>query len=226
MFRKKLFRTLLPLCLFVVICGVHSQGGPADTSWHTFDAPDTSGSENISEAAIIPAAYLKTQSFINTYIRKNSHGLARLRKRSAKYFTVIEPVLKRYEIPDELKYLAVVESGFNTTLVSNRGAGGIWQLMPVTARQLGLAVNEETDERFHVQKSTVASAKYLKRLYKEFGDWLLVVAAYNSGPGHVSRAIRKTGSRDFWDIQHLLPAQTRNHVKKFISIQYYFESGS
>jgi membrane-bound lytic murein transglycosylase D len=226
MFQKKLFRTGLPFCFMLVISGVHSQSEQAAYSYRLLNPPDTTSTESPVVSSSVTDPGDNAMPFVTLYIKKNRYGLVKLKKRSEKYFSIIEPVLERYEIPAELKYLAVVESAFNTTLVSNRGAAGLWQLMPVTASQLGLKVNEESDERFNIHKSTVASAKYLKKLYKEFGDWLLVVAAYNSGPGHVSRAIRISGSRDFWQLQHLLPAQTRNHVKKFISVQYYFESES
>ena len=122
-----------------------------------------------------------------------------------------------------MKYLAVVESGLKTNLVNSIGAAGIWQLMPTTAQELGLKVTAGYDERLHIYKSTKAITKYLNQLYDQYGDWLLVVAAYNSGPLYVNRAIRLSGSRDFWKLQNWLPAETRNHVKKFVSIQYYFE---
>ncbi len=95
--------------------------------------------------------------------------------------------------------------------------------MPATARILGLKVNRSHDERTDYFKSTHAAAKYLKDLYTEFGDWLLVIAAYNGGPGNVYSAIRKSGSRNFWNLQYYLPAESRTHVKKFIGTHYIFE---
>jgi membrane-bound lytic murein transglycosylase D len=100
---------------------------------------------------------------------------------------------------------------------------GPWQLMPVTARILGLKVTRKTDERTNYVKSTHAAARYLNDLYDQFGDWLLVIAAYNGGPGNVMRAIRKSRSTNFWDLQYYLPAESRNHVKKFIGTHYIFE---
>jgi membrane-bound lytic murein transglycosylase D len=122
-----------------------------------------------------------------------------------------------------MKYLAVIESDLKTTAVSRVGAKGMWQLMPGTARDLGLKVTKKYDERTHAYKSTVAAAKYLRDLYAEYGDWLLVLAAYNGGPGKVNYAIRKSGSRNFWVLQHYLPAESRGHVKRFIGTHYYFE---
>jgi membrane-bound lytic murein transglycosylase D len=122
-----------------------------------------------------------------------------------------------------LKYLAVIESRLKSKAVSGAGAAGPWQLMPITARDLGLKVTRTRDERLDYSKSTHAAAKYLKYLYGQFQDWLLVIAAYNGGPGYVYNAIKKSRSRNFWDLQYLLPEETRNHVKKFISTHYMFE---
>jgi membrane-bound lytic murein transglycosylase D len=95
--------------------------------------------------------------------------------------------------------------------------------MPTTAREIGLKINGKYDERTHFYKSTVAAAKYLKSLYGYFGDWLLVLAAYNSGPGTVFKAIHKSGTRNFWALQAFLPAESRGHVKRFIATHYFFE---
>lgn len=158
------------------------------------------------------------------YVRKNSWGLEKLKENSQSNLTVINSVFTKYEIPHELKYMAVVESNLNTNIVCNStGATGIWQLMPVTARELGLEVNDDRDERLHIGKSSAAAAKYLKQLYTEFGDWLLVIAAYNAGPAKVTRAINLSGNTDFWQLQNFLPAETRNHVKRFMSVLYFFE---
>ncbi|HWC52389.1 MAG TPA: lytic transglycosylase domain-containing protein, partial [Chitinophagaceae bacterium] len=123
----------------------------------------------------------------------------------------------------ELKYLAVVESYLATTVKSQSGAAGIWQLMPASAKILGLNKTTINDERLQVSRSSVAAAKYLKQLYDEFGDWLLAIAAYNAGSGRIHRAIKQAGSSDFWLLQNYLPAETRNHVKRFIGVHYFFE---
>jgi membrane-bound lytic murein transglycosylase D len=132
--------------------------------------------------------------------------------------------LEKYGLPAELKYLAVIESELKSTATSWAGAVGPWQLMPETARVLGLKVNRKVDERKSYTKSTNAAALYLRDLYNEFGDWLLVIAAYNGGPANVYAAIKKSqGSRNFWKLQYYLPAETRMHVKKFIGTHYVFE---
>jgi membrane-bound lytic murein transglycosylase D len=111
----------------------------------------------------------------------------------------------------------------NSSAVSCAGAVGPWQFMAPTAKNYGLKITKYKDERRDYNKSTHAAAKYLKYLYNEFGDWLLAIAAYNGGPGYVYSAIKKSKSRNFWDLQYHLPAETRNHVKKFISTHYIFE---
>lgn len=172
-----------------------------------------------------PQIVLNTQAaqYVDHYIKKEDYTLQKVKQRSDPYFKLIESIFKKYELPVQLKYLAVVESELKRTSVSHMGAAGPWQLMPVTARELGLKITAKNDERTHYYKSTTAAAKYLKRLYTLFDDWLLVIAAYNSGPGTVYKAIKKSGSRNFWQLQHHLPTETRLHVKRFIGVHYFFE---
>jgi membrane-bound lytic murein transglycosylase D len=124
-----------------------------------------------------------------------------------------------------MKYLAVIESRLRTSAHSRVGAAGMWQLMPQTARELGLKVSKGVDERRHFAKSTRAAANYIKALHTQFDDWLLVVAAYNCGAGNVLKAIKRGGSRDFWAIEKFLPDETRAHVKRYIGAHYYFHGG-
>jgi membrane-bound lytic murein transglycosylase D len=132
-----------------------------------------------------------------------------------------EKYLKQYNLPEELKYLSLIESGLETKAVSNKGAGGLWQFMPYTARGgFGLRVDGNVDERYDPEKATIAACKYLKQLYEIFGDWHLALAAYNTGPGNVKRAIRKCGKSDFWGIYECLPKETRAYVPKFIAMDY------
>jgi len=141
------------------------------------------------------------------------------------YLKTIDKVFTQYQIPLELKYLAIIESKLKSNARSGVGAVGYWQFMPGTAKTLGLRITAKYDERQHIWKSTVAAAKYLTDLYGYFEDWLLVIAAYNSGPGPVLNAIKKSGSRSFWKLQNFLPKETRLHVKRFIATHYYFEGG-
>jgi membrane-bound lytic murein transglycosylase D len=162
--------------------------------------------------------------FVQDYMEKNGEDLRKMRSWARPYFNMMDGVLRKYGLPAELKYLAVIESELKSTATSWAGAVGPWQLMPQTARELGLKVNRARDERTDYHKSTHAAAKYLRDLYREFGDWLLVIAAYNGGPANVYSAIKKSqGSRNFWKIQYFLPGETRMHVKKFIGTHYIFE---
>jgi membrane-bound lytic murein transglycosylase D len=162
-------------------------------------------------------------SFVKKYIKNSNECLVGVRKRSTIPFTIIDSVLRQYHLPVELKYLAVIESELKPSALSHVGARGPWQLMPATAHVLGLKVTRQNDERTNYYKSTIAAAKYLKDLYAEFNDWLLVLAAYNGGPKPVYNAIRESGSRNFWVLQNYLPSESRDHVKKFIATHYYFE---
>jgi len=161
--------------------------------------------------------------FVQDFIEKNNKDLESMKSWGRPYFNMIDGILVQYGLPRELKYLAVIESNLKSNSVSWAGAVGPWQLMPATARLLGLRVTRNYDERRNYGKSTRAAAKYLRDLYTEFGDWLLVIAAYNGGSAHIYTAMKKSGSRNFWDLQYYLPAESRNHVKKFIGTHYIFE---
>jgi membrane-bound lytic murein transglycosylase D len=162
-------------------------------------------------------------AFVRNYIQKNNETLESVKERSHSPFKTMDQVFTKYGLPVELKYLAVIESELNPSAMSPVGAAGPWQLMPATAKILGLKVSAGNDERKLYGKSTKAAALYLRDLYTEFGDWLLVMAAYNCGPGPVYTAIRKSGSHNFWALQAYLPGESREHVKKFIATHYYFE---
>jgi len=191
-------------------------------------------SNNVSEddTMAYTAAAVKTNNFqlnrnavrfVRNYLQKNNEGLVKIKQRSRSPFRTMDQVFKKYGLPLQLKYLAVIESELKQTAVSRVGAVGPWQLMPATAKILGLTVTPANDERKQYGKSTKAAALYLRDLYSEFGDWLLVMAAYNCGPGPVYTAIHKSGSRNFWNLQAYLPGESREHVKKFIATHYYFE---
>lgn len=161
--------------------------------------------------------------FVKKYIKNSVECLIGVKKRSLIPFNIIDSVFSRYDLPVELKYLAVIESELKPAALSRVGARGPWQLMPGTALDLGLKITRQCDERINYYKSTGAAAKYLRDLYAQFGDWLLVLAAYNAGPKPVYAAIRESGSKNFWILQDYLPAESRDHVKKFIATHYYFE---
>jgi len=174
---------------------------------------------NINRASLNPKAI----SFVEDYVRKQRKKMEDLKSWGRPYFDMIDAILTQYGIPKEMKYLAVIESHLKTYATSWAGAVGPWQFMPATARRMGLRVTNYIDERTDYVKSTRAAARYLKELYGQYEDWLLVIAAYNGGPGNVNSAIRKSGSRDFWELQSYLPLESRNHVKKFIATHYIME---
>lgn len=187
------------------------------------EMPPAVASANMVYAA--PKVKLNKQAlqFADHYIKTSQEDLVSIKKRSSTPFSIMDAIFSRYGLPVELKYLAVIESELKTSALSHVGALGPWQLMPETAQDLGLKITRQYDERTSYYKSTKAAALYLRDLYGKFGDWLLVLAAYNAGPKPVINAIRKSGSRNFWALQNFLPAETRGHVKRFIATHYYFE---
>lgn len=164
--------------------------------------------------------------FCRSYLKSRRKTLSVVQQRSLKHFALMHNVLKKHGLPREVIYLAVIESALNNKALSPAGAVGPWQLMTGTAQLMGLTVNAKRDDRTDWYKSTNAAAKYLKYLYKELGDWLLVMAAYNSGPVPVKRAIARTGSNNFWDIKKYLPRETQGHVLAFIATASIFENMS
>jgi membrane-bound lytic murein transglycosylase D len=186
-------------------------------------AVDGSTSENYFDGKDKAPLNKHVKQFVKTYIQQNRQNLYTIKQRSIFPFIMIDSVFNRYGLPVQLKYLAVVESELKTKAVSKVGAVGLWQLMPATSRILGLKINSRCDERKNYYKSTRAAARYLKDLHEEFGDWLLVFAAYNGGEGAVYSAIRQSGSKNFWTLQPYLPEETREYVKKIIATCYYFE---
>jgi membrane-bound lytic murein transglycosylase D len=161
--------------------------------------------------------------FVEDYIQKFGAHLEGMKTWAQPYFNLMDNILISNNIPKEMKYLAVIESNLKPWATSWVGAVGPWQFMPATGRNMGLVINGYTDERTNYYKSSQAAARYLKILYSQLGDWLLVIAAYNGGPGRVFSAIRKSGSRNFWELQNYLPLESRNHVKKFIATHYIME---
>jgi membrane-bound lytic murein transglycosylase D len=165
----------------------------------------------------------KAISFVQDYVKKEGSDLNKMKNWGRPYFDVMDNILSKYRLPVELKYLSVIESELKSSAVSWAGAVGPWQFMPATARLMGLRVSRYADERTDFYKSTHAAARYLTELFGIYGDWLLVIAAYNGGPSRVDAAIRKSGSRNFWNLQYYLPSESRIHVKKFIATHYIME---
>jgi len=137
------------------------------------------------------------------------------------YFPMIEDIFDSYGLPAELKYMAIIESALNPNAVSRVGATGLWQFMYSTGRFYGLTINSVVDERRDPVKSTHAAAKFIKDLYNIYNDWILVIAAYNCGPGNVNKAIRRSGNRkDYWEIYYRLPRETRGYIPQYVAATY------
>ncbi|MBA3829198.1 MAG: lytic transglycosylase domain-containing protein [Taibaiella sp.] len=162
--------------------------------------------------------------FMRKYFEAHNQTLNCVKGRGNTQFSLLDNVLEKNKMPTQLKYLAVIESALDHNAVSHAGAVGPWQLMQSTAKLMGLTVNHGRDDRRDWYKSTNAAAKYLSILYGQLNDWLLVIAAYNSGPGPVRRAIARTGSHNFWDIKPYLPHETQGHVLAFIATASIFEN--
>ena len=170
----------------------------------------------------IPLVYNdKIHAFINYFTVRDREYTRLMMRRKNLYFPLFEKYLAKYKLPDELKYLAIIESGLNPRAVSRVRAVGLWQFMSATGRYYGLNNNWYIDERMDPEKSTDAACRYLRDLYRMFNDWELALAAYNTGPGNVRRAIRRSGyKKSFWEIYPNLPRETRSYVPQFVAIIY------
>ena len=161
--------------------------------------------------------------YMDSYLIKDKQLISKMLALSQHYFPIFEQKLDKYNLPLELKYLSVVESSLNTRAKSFSGALGLWQFMYPTAKEYGLRVTSYIDERLDPLKSTEAACKYFLKLYDLFGDWNLVLAAYNGGPGYIQRKMISTGHDNYWDLRPHLRTETRNYVPKFIAITYLME---
>ncbi len=162
----------------------------------------------------------KVRSYLNIYLLQRPQHTAEMLGWAAVYFPIFERELAAAGLPTDLKYLTIVESALNPNALSKSGAGGLWQFMKPTARECGLVINSYVDERMDPEKSTRAAVKYLKQLYNQFGNWELVMAAYNAGPGRVRSAVRRAGTSDYWKMARYLPKETRSYVPGFIAASY------
>ena len=161
------------------------------------------------------------QKFIDRYAGRLRHSISYMLGASNFFMPIFEEALEAYQLPLELKYLPIIESALNPKAVSRVGATGLWQFMLATGKQYGLQVNTLVDERRDPIKSSYAAARYLSDLYKIFGDWNLVIAAYNCGPENINKAIHRAGGeKDYWQIYPYLPKETRGYVPAFIAANY------
>lgn len=166
----------------------------------------------------------RVMAFINYFTVRNRDYSREMLRREAVYIPIFEKYLKKYDLPDELKYLPIIEAGLNPKAVSGPRAVGLWQFMRPTAREQGLKIDWYIDERMDPEKATEAACKYIKWLHSYFKDWKMTLAAYNSGIGNVNRAKRRAGYKnDFWEVYRYLPRETRSYVPQFAAILYTME---
>jgi membrane-bound lytic murein transglycosylase D len=162
------------------------------------------------------------RNHINVYTIKQRDKFSAVLGLGYYYFPMIEDIFDSFGLPTELKYMAVIESALNPNAVNRHsGATGLWQFMYSTGHMYGLTVNSLIDERKDPVKATYAAAKYIKDLYKIYNDWILVIAAYNCGPGNVNKAIKRSGNKkDYWDIYYRLPRETRGYIPQYVAAAY------
>ncbi len=164
------------------------------------------------------------ENIIKSFLKNRKRSFERLMAVSEYYFPLFEEALARKNVPLEIKYLAVVESALNPKAVSRMGATGLWQFMYQTGKQYGLKIDSYVDERSDPLKASEAAANYMTNMFKIFGDWDLVLASYNSGPGNVSKAIRRSGGQqNYWNIRKNLPKETQGYVPAFLATMYIYE---
>jgi len=173
---------------------------------------------NISHISFNYNDIVKTS--IKSYEGNNKRLISRMLSLSEYYFPIFEECLDKYDLPLELKYLSIVESALKPEARSKSGARGLWQFMYPTGKEYGLDVNSYIDERLDPYKSTEAACQYFVKLYDIFGDWHLVLAAYNGGPGYIQRKMISTGKDNYWDLRPYLRRETRNYIPKFIAVSY------
>ncbi len=164
------------------------------------------------------------ERYIRVFLKNRRETLPELMDRATYFFPIFEEYLDKYDLPMEIKYLAVIESALNTTANSRSGAKGLWQFMLTTGKHFGLQIDSYIDERYDVLKSTDAACQYLSYLHKTFDNWNLALAAYNSGAGNVKKAIKRSGGEtDYWKIRQYLPKETRGYLPAFYATFYIFK---
>jgi membrane-bound lytic murein transglycosylase D len=171
---------------------------------------------------IMPMPYNEhVKKYVDYFLYKRPNFVKQMLERKEFYFPIFEQYLAKHGIPDEMKYLALLESGLNPTAISHAKAVGLWQFMSPTGKEYGLKINDYTDERMHIEKSTEASFRYLTWLYNYFHDWELALASYNTGPGNLRRAIRKSGGKtDYWELHNYIHRDTRAYVPQWEALNY------
>jgi membrane-bound lytic murein transglycosylase D len=184
--------------------------------------PDSVIIERLSRIpSVVNLTYNKiVKAHMKVYLQKKREMSETILGLTEYYFPIIEPILDKYKLPYELKYMAIIESALNPRARSRVGASGLWQFMYFTGKSYGLKIDSYIDERYDPVKATKAACEYMIDMYEMFGDWSLVIAAYNCGAGNVKKAIRRSGKRNYWDIYYHLPRETRGYIPAFIAASY------
>lgn len=221
--RAKLFIGLIISGLFLRSISLEANTPEKDCKTYYLDIEENIISDRLSCIENdVPLPYNRiVKGFIDYFVVRNRDYTKAVLNQKELFFPIFEEALERHNLPDELKYLAIVESGLNPKAVSPAYAVGLWQFVNGTGRYYGLKADILIDDRMDPYLSTEAACKYLKSLYGMFNDWPLALAAYNCGPGNVRKAIRRSGyKRDFWEVYRYLPRETRSYVPQFIAITY------
>jgi membrane-bound lytic murein transglycosylase D len=171
----------------------------------------------------IPLSELRiAERYQNTIRNYDNPTFRKLMTKTKKRIKIIEPILEKYGVPADFKYLPLIESAMSDEATSHRGAGGYWQLMPSTAKSLGLVVNETRDDRKHLVKSTHAAGKYLRELHRQLGSWTLVAAAYNAGPTHIQNRMDSQNKDDYFKLR--LNSETTRYIYKLLAVKEWFSN--
>ncbi len=212
-----------PFLFWLILFGIAVARPPLKASDPFEESVVRSRVDSMKNSALEPRYTQAVMSYVRTYTELNRPHAEQILGRTVLYFPLFEKMLREAGVPEDLKYLAIVESALDPKAISWVGAKGLWQFMPATGQYYGLHIEDRIDERCDPEKSTQAAIRYLQDAYERFGDWALAIAAYNSGGGRVSRAIKRGRSKDFWRIKRFLPRETRNYVPAFIGAQYLIE---
>lgn len=223
----KPFRRLRTI-LFLVVCVIATANSANYTSSRNLDLSNCNGTSTFSDrlagldlALSTNACDAHLQRKLKDYLAGGIHSTERMLGRANQYFPIFEYYLAKHNMPESLKYLAVAESMLVPGAVSAARAAGLWQLMPATAREMGLRVDRVVDERLDLYRSTEAAVIMLKDLYRQFGDWHLALAAYNCGPGRVRRAVRRAqGHTHYPKVKRYLPGETQRYVAAYVAAAY------
>lgn len=228
-------KSLLTLIIILIIIGISTTSATVFISKQTKDlaSDSTLKSDSIKAPEILfeienpnRVRYPKllrehrneSKEYIAGYLKREREYIKLMFRRGKNYMPVARSIFDRYDVPHEFQVLPALESNFKGTAVSPAGAVGYWQFMSQLAREYGLKIGGPNDERKNFNKSTIAASKFIRDQLKIYNDPLLVVAAYNCGPGRVNQAIRKSGSKDYWDLNQHLPAETRRFVLRFLAL--------